>query len=94
LNKVGYKSLKITATYNGMVGTFVDKDDGQVYEVSVRPLGITINKEDIEKPVFCVECQRVLSDEEKKEGETCNRCYTRLQKEQSEEREHSDERNT
>ena len=37
LNTVGYKSLKIHPTVDGMVGVFKDKVDGQVYEVRVTP---------------------------------------------------------
>lgn len=92
LNTCGYKSLKIATTVDGMVGSFADTFDGQVYEVKVRPLGITVNPKDLDKPVFCVECGRVLSDEEKAEGETCDRCYTRLQKEKQEEGKNPDEK--
>lgn len=85
LNTCGYKSLKISATADGMKGAFADKSDGQVYEVNVKPLGITVNPKDLDKPVFCVECGRVLSDEEKEDGETCDRCYARIMKEKQEE---------
>ena len=81
LNTVGYKSLKITTTVDGMRGAFVDSSDGQVYEVNVKPLGITLNKDDMDKPVFCVNCGVVLDPEEKDDGDVCNRCYTRAQTE-------------
>lgn len=81
LNKVGYKSLKITTTADGMKGAFVDTDDGQVYEVNVKPLGITLSKEAMEQPFYCVDCGVVLDDEEKADGDVCNRCYSRAQSE-------------
>ncbi len=40
LNTVGYKSLKINPTTDGMIGVFKDKFDGQVYEVRVTPMDV------------------------------------------------------
>ena len=45
INKGSFKALKITPTPFGMIGTFRDMADGQMYRVDVSPMNFSISEE-------------------------------------------------
>jgi hypothetical protein len=96
LNQGNYKSLGIHPIIDGMKSRVLDKNDGQVYEVIVRPTGIMLSPEAIEAfkkghEIKCECCEEILTDSEIIEGTGyCQYCYLQSVKETNEEQKHPD----
>ena len=93
-----FKSLGIHPTTDGMKARCIDKSDGQVYEVTVKPLGITLSLDAIEAmkkghEVKCECCETMLTDAEIIEGTGyCQYCYLQTVAEGKDEQKHPDDK--
>jgi len=91
-----FKTLSVNALPDGMRCRTVDVIDGQVYEVVVKPTGVTLSLDAIEaikkgNEVRCASCGALLTDEEIIENiGHCNYCYLAVTKEANEEQKHPD----
>ena len=84
--KTSFIVRKLNYTYDGLVAEVKDRDDGQLYEVTIKPKYVTVN----DTP-FCMDCNNTLTEEEAKEGDFCDKCYVKLQAEHIGELRHPDE---